>query len=112
VNLLLITFALRNPKRDYSQFFVTLRGNALQWWHYIEQTCLVTTFNDVEKYTMLLVPYIEPTDSLLVVKITPQQYQGWLPRDAWDWINKVSGEVDQLPLPLATVIPPPPKLNR
>jgi hypothetical protein len=41
MKLLLVTFSLRNQSKDYESFFVALRGNALQWWHFIEQTCVV-----------------------------------------------------------------------
>lgn len=99
MNLLLVTFSLRNSQKDYSQFFVALRGNALQWWHFIEQTCIVTTLHDVNAYTKLLIPHIEKTDSLLVTKIVPHEFQGWLPKDAWDWLNKVSSDSKQLSLP-------------
>ncbi|MGB9073099.1 MAG: hypothetical protein WCC22_10560 [Terriglobales bacterium] len=102
MNLLLITFSLRNPQKDYSQFFVALRGNALQWWHFIEQTCIVTTLHDANTYTRQLLPHIEATDSLLIVKITPHEFQGWLPTDAWDWLNKVSTDSQQLSLPALT----------
>jgi hypothetical protein len=108
LNLFLVTFSLRNPNKDYSQFLVTLRGNAQQWWHFIEQSCVVTTFHDVDTYSKLLLPHIEKTDSLLVVEITPNQFQGWLPKEAWDWLKQVSDQKNaQLALPWAALLPPP-----
>jgi len=90
LNLFLVTFSLRNTSKDYNPFFVALRGNALQWWHFIEQSCVVTTNHNVNSYVQQLVPHIEVTDSLLVVEITPYEFQGWLPQQAWDWLNQVS----------------------
>jgi hypothetical protein len=90
VNLLLVTFSLRNPQQNYEPFFVALRGNALQWWHFIEQTCVVYTSHTPDEYVQKLLPYIEKTDSLLVLKVTPHEFQGWLPKEAWDWLNKTS----------------------
>lgn len=92
MNLLLVTFALRDPNMDYSQFFVALRGNSQQWWHFIEQTCVVTTFHDPGSLSNSLLPYILPTDSLLIVKIEPYRFEGWLPRAAWDWLHRASSE--------------------
>ena len=100
MKLLLITFSLRNPMKNYGQFFVNLRGNALQWWHFIEQTCVVATYLDVNAYSAMLVPHIEKTDSVLVTEITPFQFQGWLPKEAWDWLNTVSKTATQLSLPV------------
>jgi hypothetical protein len=99
MNLLLVTFSLRNPNRDYSQFFVALRGNALQWWHFIEQTAIVFTHLDVQGYTNVLLPHMENTDSVLVVKVSPHQFQGWLPKEAWNWLNGVSDQISQPLLP-------------
>jgi len=109
LNLFLVTFSLRNPDRDYSQFFVNLRGNAQQWWHFIEQSCVVTTYHDVDTFAKLLVPHIENTDSLLVVEITPHNFQGWLPKEAWEWLHKVSDlkNSQALPHPWGALLPPP-----
>jgi hypothetical protein len=90
LNVLLVTFSLRNPLKDYDNFFVAVRGNSVQWLHYIEQTCIVTTAYDVHTYAQKLIPYIEITDSLLVTPIEPFNYQGILPQAAWDWLNQVS----------------------
>jgi len=105
VKILLVTFSLRNPSRDYAPFFVALRGNAIQWWHFIEQTCVVVTEHDVSSLTAQLVPHLESTDSLLIVQVTPHQMQGWLPMVAWEWLNGVSEAI----APKQPALPPPPR---
>jgi len=107
VKLLLVTFSLRNRRRDYDPFFVALRGNALQWWHFIEQTCVISTnAHTPDSLTHELLPHIETTDSLLIVEITPHQMQGWLPPHAWNWLNSVSETIAaESSLPL--LFPPP-----
>jgi len=114
MRLLLVTFSLRNPDKDYSSFFVSIRGNALNWWHYIEQTCVVSTEKDADAYAHLLYPHLEATDSLLVVEIQPRQFQGWLPPAAWEWLNSTSERISPTTSPLATFLklPPPPKLMK
>ena len=102
---LLATFSLRNPQKDYNPFFVVMRGNALQWWHFIEQTCVVVTQYNADQFARLLFPHMETTDSLLVVELNPHQYQGWLPKIAWDWLNSVSDTVGTAYPP---GLPPPP----
>ena len=109
MKLLLVTFSLRNQFKDYTSFFVALRGNALNWWHFIEQTCVVSTNHDADSFASQLVPHIETTDSVLVVEIKPHQFQGWLPKAAWDWLTDTSHIIaPQLPLP-SFLLPPPPK---
>ena len=105
MNLLLVTFSLRNAERDYASFFVTLRGSAIQWWHFIEQTCIVSTHQDVNALAKLLYPHIEVSDSLLVVRLTPHEFQGWLPKSAWEWLDGVSEQISRPYLP--PVVAPP-----
>ena len=106
LNLLLVTFSLRNPQKNYEPFFVALRGNALQWWHFIEQTCVVATVYDEHEFSRRLFPHMETTDSLLVASLSPYEFSGWLPPFAWEWLNSVSAEIQkqkwQYPL-----LPPP-----
>lgn len=108
MKLLLVTFSLRNPLKDYSDFFVALRGNALNWWHFIEQTCVVSTQLDADSFARKLFPYLETTDSLLVTEIQAHQFQGWLPKSAWDWLNQVSTTIAPKN-PLLPRLPTPPK---
>jgi hypothetical protein len=112
MKLLLVTFALRNLDRDYSPFFVALRGNALNWWHYIDQTCVVSTEHDVNSFANLLIPHMEATDSLLVVEMPPHQFQGLLPEVAWEWLNATSNLIASRAASLTpryNLLPPPPK---
>jgi len=106
MNLLLVTFSLRNATRDYGPFFVALRGNSLQWWHYIEQTCVVVTVFDHDAFAKKLVPHLALNDSLLVAKLTPHEFQGWLPKEAWEWLNTVSATLKPIPPAYRKVLPP------
>lgn len=90
MRLLLVTFSLRNPNKDYTAFFVALRGNAINWWHFIEQTTVVSTHRTPQEFATLLIPNIEANDSLLVAEIDVATCQGWLPQQAWDWFRGVS----------------------
>lgn len=108
LNLLLVTFSLRNPQKNYESFFVALRGNALQWSHFIEQTCIVATVHDANEFSRRLYPHMETTDSLLVVPLSPYGYNGWLPPYAWEWLNSVSAEIQRSQRQYSLL--PPPKL--
>jgi|GEM_PF-763473 hypothetical protein len=110
MHLLLVTFSLRNQDIDYSPFFVALRGNALNWWHFIEQTCIVFTNRDAEQLTDLLLPYIHTNDSLLVAEIDAANCQGWLPLQAWDWIQETSKQIRNEKL--GKILAPPRQLPR
>src|SRR5712692_9182087 len=100
IKLLIIAFALRNPLKDYSEFFVLLRGSALNWWHYIEQVCVVTTYLDETSLTLRLAPPIEPTDSLLVSRVFSYCMNGWLPADSWSALWKMGDDAFKSQFPL------------
>jgi hypothetical protein len=86
VSVLLITHALNNRSKDYAPFFDALKGNCNYWWHYFQTTWIVVADHSAHDYAQFLYPHIETTDRLLVVRIT-REHQGWLPKDAWDWLN-------------------------
>lgn len=100
-------FFFKKEERDYSPFFAALKGNVTQWWHFIEQTCVVVTEHNIQTLTALLLPYFESTDSLLIVQVAPHEMQGWLPPRAWEWLNGVSEAI----APRKPVLPPLPRLR-
>jgi hypothetical protein len=108
-NLLLVTFSLRNPAKDYDPFFVALRGNSVQWCHYIEQTMIVSTPYSATDLQKKLVPCIELTDNLLIVPMPDAiLLTGLLPREAWNWlhaVSKVRREESLPPIPLPPGLP-------
>ncbi len=86
MSVLLITHALNNKLKNYSPFYAAIKGNCDAWWHYFDATWIVSTNHSADEYAKLLYPHMETTDRLLVVQITADK-QGWLPKDAWDWLN-------------------------
>lgn len=112
MRLLLVTFALRNAQRDYEPFFVALRGNVLQWWHFILQTCVVATHHSAQELADLIRPHIDlTTDYLLITEIKPHEFQGWLPAEAWTWLTQVSDAIAPRNAPAPGLTPPPRRLG-
>jgi hypothetical protein len=87
VSVLLITYTLNNQNKDYTSLFEGIKSNCNYWWHYFDTTWIVSTTRGASEYAKLLYPHIETTDRLLVVRIT-KEHQGWLPKDAWNWLNE------------------------
>jgi len=57
------------------------------WWHYFENIYLIVSPLDVNQLYNLISPKIGGRH-LLIIEINPKNHQGWLPKDAWDWILK------------------------
>jgi hypothetical protein len=85
MSVLLITHELKTKDKDYEPFYNALKTNCSYWWHFLDVTWIVDTPLTAHQYANLLYPHITNEDRLLVVKIT-KEHQGWLPKDAWDWL--------------------------
>lgn len=88
MRVLLVTYTLRNVVKDYSTFFKAIQTGSINWWHYLEDTWIVSTTESADDFAKKLLPHIETTDSILVVRIHPE-FQGWLAKEAWDWLNRL-----------------------
>lgn len=87
MRLLLVTYVLNNPNKDYATFFDAINSNSSNWWHFLDHTWIVRTDKTADAFAKALYPTIVKNDLLLVIKIS-KEYQGWLPEEAWKWLNE------------------------
>jgi hypothetical protein len=87
VNVLLINHELNDTDKDYGPFYETIKNNSLHWWHFMERTWIISTVLSSDQFAKLLYPHMLNTDNLLVIKVQ-KDYQGWLAKEAWDWLNE------------------------
>jgi len=81
-----VSYDLNKPGQNYSSLYEELK-NSNSWWHYLDSTWLVYTFESANQLSNRLRKHIDSNDSLLVIRVT-NDYAGWLPEEAWDWIRK------------------------
>jgi hypothetical protein len=128
--VLIITYDLRTPK-DYHDFYeaIKLQGEQGKWWHYMTSTWLLSTTKTPQQVFDAIHPHLDNQDFLLVCELSPN-YQGWLPKQAWDWINaelgisNLYGGIFGHPTPVAPIpgyvppgvvppgLPPPPRFQK
>ena len=84
----LVSYDLRRRRRDYKGLIDELQ-NSRGWWHYLDSTWLISTQESVEQLAARLTPHFDNNDSLLVIEVR-RNYQGLLPKEAWDWIDQNS----------------------
>lgn len=87
MNKYLITYDLKNKNiENYGNLY-----NAIQrvgpWWHHLDSTWIVKTNLNSQQIWNILLPYIYKNDHILIVKIDNFDKWGWLPQDAWVWLN-------------------------
>jgi len=102
--MLLVTYDLK-MQRDYTLFYSALQQQG-DWWHYLASTWLLNTQRTPTEVSQAVRPLMGDTDFLLIVEIT-RNYQGWLPKEAWDWINSRMSHAVPVP-PFLRFVPPPP----
>lgn len=83
--VLLVTYDLRTPNHNYNPFYEALKLQG-EWWHYISSTWLIATTKTPQELYNAVVKNITTGDSLLIVPVK-HPYWGYLPKDAWDWID-------------------------
>jgi hypothetical protein len=83
----LITYTLRTPNWDYRKFYAAIQslGN---WWHYLDTTWAIkdSVYTTNQMYDKLA-SGLSTKDSILIVEIVQGTSYGFLPKDAWDWLN-------------------------
>jgi hypothetical protein len=82
--ILIVTYDLKTV-RDYTPFYAAIQQQG-QWCHYLASTWLIDTNKTPQQVSDAIQPLLAPTDFLLVVEMG-KAYQGWLPQEAWAWIN-------------------------
>jgi len=70
---------------DRTPFYDALKAQGA-WWHYLASTWLISTEKTPEQVVLTLQVHLSSHDFLLVT-IMGEQFQGLLPKEAWDWIN-------------------------
>lgn len=96
MNILLVTYDLKNTSKDYSQLYNTLK-TAPSWRHHLEDAWLLLTPEAPQEWSERIRPLIDAADHFMVVDIKSKPRQGWLPKEVWEWIkhNEVEPEANQ-----------------
>lgn len=82
----IVTYAFKGQSSDYQGLYDAIKslGN---WWHYIDNTWLISTDKTAKEIWEILKPHVDDDVNLLVAEMGRDR-QGWLPKKAWDWIKK------------------------
>jgi hypothetical protein len=86
MSLLLVTYDLKVPGRNYEQLYDALK-QASGWWHHLESTWVIQTSDTVQTWSDRLLRVIDNNDRLLIVDITGKTREGWLTEKAWEWLR-------------------------
>lgn len=82
-----ISYDLKKPGQNYTELFDELK-NSPGWWHYLKSTWLVATNETASQLWDRISPAIDKNDRVLIIQVVNNNNAGWLPQEAWDWINE------------------------
>jgi hypothetical protein len=81
-----VNYDLKAPGRDYSGLYEAIKKYP-SWWHYLESTWLIATDETAQSVWDRISDHIDKNDYALVIEVRKDS-QGWLPKDAWEWIRQ------------------------
>lgn len=81
-----VSYDLNKAGQNYSDLYEELKKSP-SWWHYLDSTWLIYTAETADQLSERLRKNLDNNDNLLVIKVV-RSYAGWLPKKAWEWIDK------------------------
>src|SRR5438876_5303744 len=80
-----VSYDLKGTDRDYEPLEAALRSKG-KWWHFLQSTWLLATDETPAEIWDRIRSTIRKQDFLLIIEVRDNA-QGWLPKQAWDWIH-------------------------
>jgi hypothetical protein len=84
--VLIINYALKNKYKDYSPLYKAIQDCGA-WWHFMDSTWIVYTAHSANTVSQHLQQFIDTNTDYLFVCRLQKEHQGWLPKEAWEWLN-------------------------
>lgn len=76
-----------DSKKFHNQ--LTKANGIKAWWHYLESTYIIRVEYGVTAHNVSeFIRQIAPSKKFFTTEIKLDNYNGYLPQEAWDWINK------------------------
>lgn len=84
----LITYDLHQGIFHNYQPFLREIEQIGSWWRYMDRTWIVATDLPLKEVADRLTKHLGQPDRLLIIPLK-QPYTGWLPNEAWEWIDEM-----------------------
>ncbi|MDO9315159.1 MAG: hypothetical protein Q7T97_11490 [Burkholderiaceae bacterium] len=81
-----VSYDLNKAGQNYNSLYEELKKSP-GYWHRLDSTWLVSTNETADQLSNRIRLHIDGNDSLLVIKVV-RAYAGWLPKDAWEWMDQ------------------------
>jgi hypothetical protein len=82
--IIIVSYDLKGGK-DYTPLYEAIKAQGA-WWHYLTATWILSTTKTADQVYNGICGQILANDRLFVGTLAPG-YEGWLAKDAWDWLK-------------------------
>jgi hypothetical protein len=85
--ILVVSYDLKGPPGSYEGLYGCLKSQK-SWMHYLSSTWLVSSDGSPKDLFEALLPHLnlKAGDQVFITRVG--EYWGWLPKAAWEWMNK------------------------
>lgn len=88
-----IIYDLRQPGRKYNELYDAIKAVGEGNWQHPMESFWVVALSDYSSRNANNLydeyrKYIDDNDSLIVNRMDITEYQGWMPKSFWEWINE------------------------
>lgn len=89
MSAVLVSYDLNRPRQNYKGLYDALKGVGSNWWHYLDSTWVLAGYGLTPGAVYdAVAEHLDGNDTVLAVEITRQSRQGWLPAEAWKWLDE------------------------
>ncbi|MCB9169985.1 MAG: hypothetical protein H6594_06490 [Flavobacteriales bacterium] len=75
-------------EEEFHKKLTTVQG-LISWWHYLPNAYIILVADNINASGVSdYVRSIIGSKHFLVTRFDPWDHNGWLPKEAWDWINE------------------------
>ena len=74
--------------KNFHNTLTTAKG-INNWWHYLETSYIIVTDNNITATNLSdYIRQLMPNKLFFICELNLKNHNGWLPTDAWEWINQ------------------------
>jgi hypothetical protein len=84
--VLLITYDLKAPGRDYTGLYEAIKSSKT-WWHHLDSVWIIQTAATPRQWYDHLKPHLDANDLMLIIEVKDNSW-GILPEPAWKWLSE------------------------
>ena len=80
-----VSYDLNKSGQNYEALWAELKRT--QYNHILDSTWLISTTETVEQISDRLRKHMDQNDHVIISRLNAGQYNGWMPKDVWEWIR-------------------------